>query len=108
MPQDFSRQNLRGRNFKGQDLTGANFSHADIRGANFTNAILRGANFSDAKAGRHTFFSLVLVICSFFISLISGFVLAITSSLVAMFFLDKMIDKFFISPDCINDDWIII
>ena len=51
MPQDFSGQNLRGRNFKGQDLTGANFSHADIRGANFSNAILIGANFSKAKAG---------------------------------------------------------
>lgn len=48
MSQDFSGQNLRGRNFKGQDLTGANFSRADIRGANFSRAILTGANFSRA------------------------------------------------------------
>jgi Pentapeptide repeats (8 copies) len=42
----FSKQNLRGRNFRGQDLRGANFSGADIRGANFTDAELQGADFT--------------------------------------------------------------
>jgi Pentapeptide repeats (8 copies) len=52
--QDFSGQNLRGRNFKGQDLTGANFAGADIRGANFSQAILRNADFSGVTAGLAT------------------------------------------------------
>ncbi len=51
MPQDFSRQNLRGRSFKGKNLEGANFSYADIRSADFTGANLKGANFSHAQAG---------------------------------------------------------
>lgn len=51
MFQDFSFQNLQGRNFKGQDLSGCNFAGADIRGANFTGAVLKGANFSQVRAG---------------------------------------------------------
>jgi Pentapeptide repeats (8 copies) len=49
--QDFSGQNLRGRNFKGQDLTGANFVGADIRGANFSRTVLHNADFTGVTAG---------------------------------------------------------
>lgn len=49
--QDFSGQNLRGRNFKGHDLTGANFAGADIRGANFSQAVLHNADFTGVTAG---------------------------------------------------------
>jgi hypothetical protein len=49
--QDFSGQNLRGRNFKRQDLTGANFAGADIRGANFSLATLCDADFTVVTAG---------------------------------------------------------
>jgi Pentapeptide repeats (8 copies) len=52
--QDFSGQNLRGRNFKGHDLTGAIFAGADIRGANFSRAILRDADFTGVTAGLAT------------------------------------------------------
>ncbi|MEG4850929.1 pentapeptide repeat-containing protein [Microcoleus sp. B5-D4] len=92
MLQDFSHQNLRGRNFKNQDLTGANFSHADIRSANFTNAILIGANFTKAKAGMQRRWATVLVIFSLFLSLIAGFFSAFAGILVAFFFIPELIE----------------
>jgi hypothetical protein len=49
--QDFSGQNLQGRDFKRQDLTYANFVGADIRGANFSQAILHNADFTGVTAG---------------------------------------------------------
>jgi Pentapeptide repeats (8 copies) len=49
--QDFSGQNLQGRDFKRQDLTCANFVGADIRGANFSQAILHNADFTGVTAG---------------------------------------------------------
>ncbi|WP_375505606.1 pentapeptide repeat-containing protein [uncultured Nostoc sp.] len=86
MALDNSGQNLRGRNFKGQDLAGANFSYADIRGANFTNANLTGANFSYAKAGLQRRWAIGLVIISFLLSGLSGFLWAINGSLVSLIF----------------------
>ena len=78
MALDFSGQNLRGRNFKGrQDLAGANFSYADIRGANFTNANLTGANFSHAKAGLQRRWAIFLVLGSWLLSGLSGFLSAL-------------------------------
>jgi len=74
MPQDFSRQNLRGRSFKGQNLAGANFSGADIRGADFTGANLIGANFSHAKAGLEKRWGIYLPIALFlFVGLLGVF-----------------------------------
>ncbi|NJL81481.1 MAG: pentapeptide repeat-containing protein [Richelia sp. SM2_1_7] len=73
MPPDYSGQNLRGRSYKGQNLEGADFSHADIRGTNFTGANLRGANFTGAKAGLQKRWALLLVLLSWLLSAISGF-----------------------------------
>ncbi|MFN6572098.1 pentapeptide repeat-containing protein [Dendronalium sp. ChiSLP03b] len=87
MALDFSGQNLRGRNFKGrQDLAGANFSYADIRGANFTNASLRGANFNHAKAGLQRRWVIGLVLVSFFLSGLLGFLWAFNAYLVLQIF----------------------
>ncbi|NMF63510.1 pentapeptide repeat-containing protein [Brasilonema octagenarum] len=90
MPPDYSGQNLRGRSFKGQNLTGANFSKADIRGANFSNAILKDANFRGAKAGLQRHQVIGLLIISWLLSGLSGFLSIITGRFVpfAVFFFD--------------------
>ncbi|MBW4572605.1 MAG: pentapeptide repeat-containing protein, partial [Tolypothrix carrinoi HA7290-LM1] len=85
MPPDYSGQNLRGRSFKGQNLTGANFSKADIRGANFTNAILKDANFRSAKAGLQTRWVIGLLIVSWLLAIISGYLTSIIGILPAYF-----------------------
>ncbi|MEH1857400.1 MAG: pentapeptide repeat-containing protein [Nostoc sp.] len=83
---DFSGQNLRGRNFKGQNLAGANFSYADIRGANFTNANLTGANFSHTKAGLQRRWAIFLVLGSWLLSGLSGFLSALNGYSVLLIF----------------------
>ncbi|MCT7950178.1 pentapeptide repeat-containing protein [Ancylothrix sp. C2] len=72
MLQDFSLQNLQGRNFKGQDLSGCNFAGADIRGANFTGAVLKGANFSNILAGVQPSKGVLLRLLSCFLSVLAG------------------------------------
>ncbi|WP_375491133.1 pentapeptide repeat-containing protein [uncultured Nostoc sp.] len=87
MTQDYSGQNLRGRNFKGRkDLAGANFSYADIRGANFSNANLTGTNFSHAKAGVQLHSVIYLVIPPFILSVGSGFLWAVNAHVVSQIF----------------------
>ncbi len=86
MPPDYSGQNLRGRSFKGQNLEGANFSFADIRSTNFTGANLRGANFTGAKAGLQKRWVLLLVLLSFLLSAISGFLYLFNTILIAYMF----------------------
>ncbi|MEH2391735.1 MAG: pentapeptide repeat-containing protein [Nostoc sp.] len=86
MPPDYSGQNLRGRSFKGQNLTGANFSKADIRGANFTNAILKDADFTGVKAGLQRPWTIGLLIASWLLSGISGFLSILVGVLVAYIF----------------------
>ncbi|MBN3897721.1 MAG: pentapeptide repeat-containing protein [Nostoc sp. NOS(2021)] len=87
MAKDFSGQNLRGRNFKGRnDLAGANFSYADIRGANFTNANLTGANFSHAKAGLQRHWAILLVLVSWLLLGLSGFLWAFNGYLASQIF----------------------
>ncbi|NJM20586.1 MAG: pentapeptide repeat-containing protein [Richelia sp. SM1_7_0] len=83
MPPDYSGQNLRGRSFKGQNLAGADFSHADIRGTNFTGANLRGANFTGAKAGLQKRWALLLVLLSWLLSGISGFLSLFNTVLIS-------------------------
>ncbi|MBC1298969.1 pentapeptide repeat-containing protein [Nostoc sp. UCD122] len=76
MLQDYSGQNLRGRNFKGQNLEGANFSGADIRGANFTGANLRGVKFIGVKAGQPSCWTITLLFASITLSGVVGFLFA--------------------------------
>ncbi|MEK0178434.1 pentapeptide repeat-containing protein [Microcoleus anatoxicus] len=97
MTQDFSGQNLRGRNFKGQDLTGANFSYADIRGANFTDSILIGANFSHAKAGLPSQWKFSLLAFSLIVAFLAGFAVAVGGAFVGSFLANKY-EKFFTYP----------
>jgi uncharacterized protein YjbI with pentapeptide repeats len=82
MSQDFFGQNLRGRSFSGQNLEEANFSYADIRGTDFSNANLTRTNFSHAKAGLKSVWIVTLVIISFIVIIITGFVSG-TSGIVA-------------------------
>ena len=89
MSPDYSGQNLRGRSFKGQDLTGANFSKADIRGANFTNAILKDADFTGAKAGLQRRWVIGLLIITFLLSALSGFLSIFIGVLIADIFKEK-------------------
>lgn len=102
MTQDFSGQNLRGRNFKGQNLTGANFSGADIRGANFNSAILIGANFTKATAGLQRRWAFGLVTFSLVLSPIIGFFSVFAGVLVAAFFTSAMAKGYTIIPGAIT------
>nr|WP_083468696.1 pentapeptide repeat-containing protein [Nostoc piscinale] len=86
MALDYSGQNLRGRNFKGQNLAGANFSYADIRGANFSGANLTGANFSNAKAGLQRRWVIGLVLVSFLLSALSGYLWSFNGYVVSLIF----------------------
>ncbi|MEZ2232584.1 pentapeptide repeat-containing protein [Microcoleus sp.] len=97
MTQDFSGQNLRGRNFKGQSLTGANFSYADIRGANFTDSILIGAIFSHAQAGIPSQWKFLLLAFSLIIAFLAGFAAAVGGAFVGSFLANKY-EKFFTYP----------
>ncbi len=83
MPQDYSGQNLRGRSFRGLNLEFANFSGADIRSADFSGAILIDANFSDAKAGLQKRWAIFLVLVSWVLMGLSGFLSAYAGILVA-------------------------
>lgn len=83
MPSDYSGQNLRGFSFKGRDLTGANFIGADIRSADFSGANLTRADFSHAKAGLQRRWAIFLVLVSWVLMGLSGFLSAFAGVLVA-------------------------
>ncbi|MBD2778648.1 pentapeptide repeat-containing protein [Iningainema tapete] len=83
MPPDYSRQNLRGRNFRGKNLEGANFSGADIRSTDFTGAYLKGANFSHAKAGLEKRWAAFLVLVLWLISGLAGFLSSFIELLIS-------------------------
>lgn len=85
MPQDFSGQDLQGRNFEEQDLTEANFSQADIRGANFANAILQGVNFTEAKAGLQKRWVVGHLLIALILSALSGVLSSFAGSIAAVF-----------------------
>ena len=101
MPPDYSGQNLRGRSFKGQNLSRANFSKADIRGANFTNAILKDADFTGAKAGLQKSWVIKLLIVSWLLTIISGFLSIFIGALVSYLFHSKNLDNFIIAIVCL-------
>jgi uncharacterized protein YjbI with pentapeptide repeats len=97
MPQDFSRQNLRGRSFKGQNLTGANFSYTDIRGADFTGANLRGADFSYAKTGlqkRWFIGCLTLLICLLLSAILGSIYIAVVITIIFTFCIGLVASKY--------------
>ncbi len=100
MPPDYSGQNLRGRSFKGQNLAGANFGHADIRSTNFTGANLQGANFTGAKAGLQKRWALLLVLLSWLLSGVSGFLLLLNGVSLAfsssLYFLESVTGEVFL------------
>ncbi|MDF5725898.1 MAG: pentapeptide repeat-containing protein [Rhizonema sp. PD37] len=83
MPQNYSGKNLRGRSFRGKNLEGANFSGADIRSADFSGANLTGANFSNARLGLQRRWAIFLVLISWVLMSISGFLSAIAGYFVA-------------------------
>ena len=86
MYQDFSRQNLRGRSFRGRNLEGADFSYVDLRGADFTGANLQRVNFTGAKAGLQRCWRLFLVVLSWLLSGISGFLFLYSGILTTYIF----------------------
>ena len=90
---DFRGTNLRGQSFKGKDLSGADFSEADIRGANFNDAILRGTKFCKAKAGLQRRWLSLLVLVSWLLSAISGFLSGFFGYLTALMFDSFSLDK---------------
>ena len=96
--EDFSGQDLRGRNFTGQNLTEANFSSADIRGAKFTNAVLKSANFTEAKAGLQRRWIVVQIVIAFLLSFILGCVTSFTLFCLTVIFMAENIKRYTILP----------
>lgn len=84
MTKDYSGQNLRGRSFRGQNLAGANFSYADIRSTDFSSANLKGANFKGAKAGLQKRWVIFLVLFSWMLMSISGYLSTFAGMVVTL------------------------
>ncbi|MBG1266745.1 pentapeptide repeat-containing protein [Nostoc sp. WHI] len=83
MQAGYSSQNFRGHSFKDKNLEGMDFSYADIRSADFSNAILVGANFSYAKAGLQKRRAIFLVLISWVLMGLSGFLSTFAGIFVA-------------------------
>ncbi len=91
---DFRRVNLRGQSFKGQDLSGADFSECDIRGTNFKGTILRGVKFRGAQAGLQKRWAIAIILISWLISAISGFLFGFIGYLVTLIFENSLESQF--------------
>ncbi|NEP89401.1 MAG: pentapeptide repeat-containing protein [Okeania sp. SIO2C2] len=75
---NFQGVKLRGESLRGQNLSGADFSGADIRGADFTNANLKGAKFCRVKTGLQNYWITLLLVVTWFLSALLGFLTTIT------------------------------
>ena len=89
---DFRNTNLRDQNFKNQDLSGADFRGADIRSTTFIGAKLKGCNFSEAKAGLSYCRTALLVLISWLLAAIAGFLTGLFGVLAALIFSNGSID----------------
>ena len=87
------KPNLRGANLKGRNLADADFSDADIRSTNFSGANLREAKFCKAKAGLKRRWAILLVLASWLLALISGFLSGYIGYFVSLIFSSELDDR---------------
>ncbi|NJL52900.1 MAG: hypothetical protein HC930_13045 [Hydrococcus sp. SU_1_0] len=85
---NFKSVNLRGEFFKGQNLnlSEADFSNADIRGVKFIDVTLHRTKFTNTKAGTKKLCQIALLIFSWLMAAIYGFLSSIIGVGIVIFF----------------------